>query len=100
MRKVELCTLLTLDGVADRPELAFTSAPGEPPAFDEIMDAHLADVISREDAVLLGRRTYDEWAGYWPSSPHSRLPISSMGPPSTWSPRRHFPNRCGATAPR
>ena len=70
MRKVELGTLLTLDGVTDRPELAFTSAPGEPPAIDEVMDAHLADVISREDAVLLGRRMYDEWAGYWPSSPH------------------------------
>lgn len=32
------------------------------------MDAHLGEVIATQDAVLLGRETYDEWSGYWPSS--------------------------------
>jgi dihydrofolate reductase len=25
-------------------------------------------VIETQDAVILGRRSYDEWAGYWPTS--------------------------------
>jgi dihydrofolate reductase len=32
------------------------------------MEANLAAVIDEQDAVILGRRSYDEWAGYWPDS--------------------------------
>src|SRR3954447_7959815 len=32
------------------------------------MDANLAAVIATQDTVVLGRRSYDEWAGYWPGS--------------------------------
>ena len=32
------------------------------------MDANLAAVIATQDAVILGRRSYDEWAEYWPGS--------------------------------
>ncbi len=32
------------------------------------MDANLAAVIAAQDAVILGRRSYAEWAPYWPSS--------------------------------
>ena len=32
------------------------------------MDANLAAVIATQDAVILGRRSYDEWSGYWPGS--------------------------------
>ena len=32
------------------------------------MDANLAAVIGTQDAVILGRRSYDEWAGFWPGS--------------------------------
>ena len=32
------------------------------------MDANLAAVIATQDAVILGRRSYAEWAPYWPSS--------------------------------
>ena len=32
------------------------------------MDANLTDVIATQDAVILGRRSYDEWSGYWPGS--------------------------------
>ena len=32
------------------------------------MDANLAAVIATQDAVILGRRSYDEWAQFWPAS--------------------------------
>jgi dihydrofolate reductase len=32
------------------------------------MGENLGRVIATQDAVLLGRRTYDEWAGFWPTS--------------------------------
>jgi dihydrofolate reductase len=32
------------------------------------MDANLAAVIGAQDAVILGRRSYEEWARFWPGS--------------------------------
>ena len=61
MRKVVLYELLSLDGVAQDPDTFFTD-------WDEAMDANLAAVIATQDAVILGRRSYDEWAAYWPGS--------------------------------
>ena len=61
MRKVVLYELLSLDGVAEDCDSFITS-------WDEVMDAHLADVISTQDAVILGRRSHDEWARFWPGS--------------------------------
>jgi dihydrofolate reductase len=61
MRKVVLYELLSLDGVAEDPD-------GFIPAWDEEMQANLVSVISRQDAVLLGRHSYDEWAEFWPDS--------------------------------
>jgi dihydrofolate reductase len=53
--------LLSLDGVAEDPDAFIT-------AWDDAMDANLAEVIAPQDAVILGRRSYDEWARYWPAS--------------------------------
>ena len=61
MRKVIVYTLLSLDGVAEAPEVFFTE-------FDDAMEQNLAAVIASQDAVLLGRRMYDEWSLYWPKS--------------------------------
>lgn len=61
MRKVVAYELLSLDGVAEKPEDFFDQ-------WDEAMDANLAAVIAPQDAVILGRRSYTEWATYWPSS--------------------------------
>jgi dihydrofolate reductase len=61
MRKVVAYELLSLDGVAESPDGFITS-------WDEEMDANLAGVIAAQDAVILGRRSYDEWAQYWPGS--------------------------------
>jgi dihydrofolate reductase len=61
MRKVVAYQLLSLDGVAERPDQFVTE-------FDDVMEENLGRVISAQDAVLLGRRTYDEWANFWPTS--------------------------------
>jgi dihydrofolate reductase len=36
--------------------------------WDDETDARGSDLIAAQDAVILGRRTYDEWAGFWPTS--------------------------------
>jgi len=59
MRKVVAYELLSLDGVAERPD-------GFVASWDDAMESNLAAVIGAQDAVILGRRSYDEWAEYWP----------------------------------
>ncbi len=61
MRKVVAYELLSLDGVAEQPDEFVTE-------FDEVMRDNLGRVIATQDAVLLGRRTYDDWAEFWPTS--------------------------------
>jgi dihydrofolate reductase len=61
MRKVVLYELLSLDGVAEEPNTFLLD-------WDEAMESNLADVIGTQDAVVLGRRSYDEWSAFWPSS--------------------------------
>jgi dihydrofolate reductase len=61
MRKVVLYELLSLDGVAEDPNTFFFE-------WDEGMEANLAAVIATQDAVILGRRSYDEWSEFWPDS--------------------------------
>jgi dihydrofolate reductase len=60
-RKVVAYQLLSLDGVAEDPDRFIT-------AWDDETDANLADVLATQDAVILGRRSYDVWAAFWPNS--------------------------------
>src|SRR5258708_34875008 len=61
MRKVVVYELLSLDGVAEDPDRFF-------PDWDPAMRATLAGVTATQDAVILGRRSYTEWAQFWPGS--------------------------------
>ena len=61
MRKVVVYELLSLDGVAEAPD-AFVAD------WDDAMEANLAAVIGGQDSVVLGRRSYEEWAEFWPGS--------------------------------
>ena len=61
VRKLVVYELLSLDGVAEEPDKFFTD-------WDDAMEANLAAVIAAQDAVILGRRSYNEWAGFWPDS--------------------------------
>ena len=60
-RKVVAGHFLSLDGVAEAPDRFIT-------AWDDDIDARGTDLIATQDAVILGRRSYDEWAEYWPGS--------------------------------
>ncbi|MHB8571716.1 MAG: dihydrofolate reductase family protein [Candidatus Dormibacteria bacterium] len=61
MRRMVAYELLSLDGVAEHPDEFITE-------FDDEMRDNLGRVIASQDAVLLGRRTYDDWASFWPTS--------------------------------
>ncbi len=87
-RKVIAYELLSLDGVAESPSDFIAT-------FDEVMRENLGRVIASQDAVLLGRRTYDEWAGYWPPSTNEpfasfingveKYVVTSSQPEVTWA---------------
>jgi dihydrofolate reductase len=63
-RKVVSYVLCSVDGVVESPnEFAFDQ-------FDDAMLERLSALIAQQDAVLLGRATYEDWAGYWPQSDH------------------------------
>lgn len=63
----------TLDGVAqapggpdEDPSDGFPFGGWQAPFLDEIVGREVLGGIARMDALLLGRRTYDIFAGYWP----------------------------------
>jgi dihydrofolate reductase len=61
MRKVVVFEFLSVDGVAEDPDRFFS-------VYDDVVDQYLGEVIATQDAVILGRETYDGWAGFWPKS--------------------------------
>ena len=87
MRQVVLYELLSLDGVAESPDAFILH-------FDEVMNENLRRVIDDQDTVILGRRSYDEWAEFWPDSdiePFSsfinaveKFVVTSETPERTW----------------
>lgn len=87
MRKVVLYTIMSVDGAAEDPLRYFSD-------FDAEMKAFEARVIGTQDAVLLGRRMYDEWSRYWPTSDEQpfadfintvrKYVFTSSAPPTNW----------------
>lgn len=62
-RRVVLYELMSLDGFADEPgERGWLRDTGAK------LGDFLAATIATQDTVLLGRRTYEKWAPYWPTS--------------------------------
>ena len=53
---------VTLDGVAEAPDR------WQGPYFHPEMGATIAAELAEADALLLGRRTYEEFAGFWPQA--------------------------------
>lgn len=104
--RLTLTMSLTLDGVIQSPA---TPDPDLglggwlPPLFDEEVGGHVAEIFDRADALLLGRRTYDDFAAYWPhvtdpeqggpDNPLNRLPkyvATTRTDELTWSGTRRL----------
>ncbi|MET9696267.1 dihydrofolate reductase family protein [Streptomyces sp. NPDC006529] len=73
MGKLSLITFLTLDGVMQSPGApdedpsdGFAYGGWQVPFEDEGVGAFVTEAFGRAGAFLLGRRTYEIFAGYWP----------------------------------
>jgi len=76
MRKLLVTTFMTLDGVVQAP-----GGPGEDDSggfvfggwsftyWDDLMGQKMAETMGLPFDLVLGRRTYDIFAGYWPTAP-------------------------------
>ncbi len=76
MSKVVVFTHLTLDGVMQAPGRAdedlrggFKHGGWEPSYADPVMNSVAAEGIAKGAALLLGRRTYEDFASFWPNQP-------------------------------
>lgn len=63
MRKLVLTAFMSLDGVIEEP------GDWQGPMFDEDSNRLVRERIFRSDVILMGRGTYDVFAGAWPSAP-------------------------------
>ncbi len=73
MRKINAALFITLDGVVEAPGPADTTLPEQrgwsmPFTSDEVGEVIGASMMS-SDAMLLGRRTYEGFAAFWPNMP-------------------------------
>ena len=96
MRKIIAATFVSLDGVMQAP-----GGPEEDPVggfkfggwtfhyFDEIAGAAMDELFSKPFALLLGRRTYDIFAAYWP---YQKDPIADAFNPASKYVATHRPD--------
>jgi dihydrofolate reductase len=76
MGKLVVNTFTSLDGVMQAPgmpeedrEGGFDQGGWQVPYFDEESGQVMAEGLAAFDALLLGRKTYEIFAGYWPYAP-------------------------------
>jgi dihydrofolate reductase len=103
MRELIVSTFLTLDGVMQAPggpgeddDNGFTHGGWSVNYWDERMGQVMAETMSTPFDLLLGRRTYDIFAAYWPNAPEdaggkplnqATKYVASRGRPTLdWSP--------------
>jgi dihydrofolate reductase len=60
MRKIKASLFISLDGVVEAPDQWHF------PYFNDEMGAAVTDAMGSVDTILLGRKTYDSFAGAWP----------------------------------
>ena len=103
MRRLTVSTFLTLDGVMQAPggpgeddDNGFTHGGWSVNYWDEQMGQVMGDYMSAPFDLVLGRRTYDIFAAYWPHAPEdaggkplnqATKYVASRGRPTLeWSP--------------
>jgi dihydrofolate reductase len=82
MGLIQIDLFTTLDGVAQAPggpdedtDSGFAFGGWQAPLIDEVVGEQVGAGIAELDALLLGRKTYDIFAGYWP---HQSDPIGQV----------------------
>jgi dihydrofolate reductase len=86
MRKVVGGLFTSLDGVVEAELLPQPQAAEWTPFYADMQD-FMVEAINEQDAVLLGRGTYQAWAAFGPPRPpNSPLLASLTRSPSTWCP--------------
>lgn len=102
MRKLVVTAFVTLDGVVQAPggpqedtDGGFTAGGWTVPYFDEHLGEVMGSFMGRPFDLVLGRRTYDVFAAYWPTAPEeegagplnaARKHVASRGRPElTWA---------------
>jgi dihydrofolate reductase len=84
MGKLIVTEFATLDGVAqapgrpeEDPDGDFTHGGWQAPLMDEESGRVMFEQARSMDALLLGRKTYEIFAGYWPSAPEE-IPFTGL----------------------
>jgi dihydrofolate reductase len=72
MRKIVAGLFMSLDGVVEAPDKWHF------PYFNDEMGAAVGEQMAANDTMLLGRRTYQEFASYWPQQDSSVEPADFM----------------------
>ena len=62
MGKIISSFFISLDGVVEAPDQWHF------PYFNDEMGAVVSAGLEKNEALLMGRKLYDEWAEYWPDS--------------------------------
>ncbi len=84
MGKLIVTEFVTLDGVAQAPgepdedrDGGFTHGGWQAPIFEEGAGRVMFEQARSMDALLLGRKTYEIFANYWPTAPEE-IPFTSL----------------------
>jgi dihydrofolate reductase len=82
--KLIVTEFVTLDGVAqapggpdEDPDSGFTHGGWQAPLLDQESGSAVFEQARSMDALLLGRRTYEIFAGYWPTAPEE-IPFTGL----------------------
>ncbi len=103
MRELIVTTFLTLDGVMQAPggstedvDAGFASGGWSMTQWDDRMGEVMGKIMSKPFDLLLGRKTYDLFAAFWPNAPEdaggkplndATKYVASRGRPAlTWDP--------------
>jgi dihydrofolate reductase len=80
MRKLIVGAMVSMDGVmqapggpAEDPTKGFTFGGWQMPYFDQEFGEELDRVFKEKFDLLLGRKTYEIFAAYWPYAPHGSI---------------------------
>ena len=85
MRRIVVATFISLDGVmqapggpAEDPTGGFSFGGWTAPHFDAALGGAMGEIFGRPFDLLLGRKTYDIFAGHWPFVTDPNDPIAPM----------------------